>query len=166
MNKIDIYEDFGLINEFKAKTLRANPDSEETKEIIDNMIFSDKYRDFYDYTPLLERIGNIAIRIDQDDYQGDSWILYKEGNKYGYLNFGWGSCSGCDALQDCSNIFEVYELAKELESNTIWFDNDKEALDYFNSDARKMDYSWHYNEYKGFIIGTINLLKENTNENN
>ena len=53
-----------------------------------------------DYTSILNQFGYIVIKVDDDDYQGDSRVLY-EGYKdeVGYLQFGWGSCSGCDALQ-------------------------------------------------------------------
>jgi len=62
---------------------------------------------WYDYTPLISYFGHIILRVDDTDYQGDSRVLYEEGERYGYLNFGWGSCSGCDSLQACDTASEV-----------------------------------------------------------
>jgi hypothetical protein len=51
----------------------------------------------YDYDPLLESFGyEILLKIDDDDYQGDSRLLFKDGKQYGLLIFGWGSCSAGD----------------------------------------------------------------------
>ena len=75
----------------------------------------------FDYTPMLEQFGEILIRVDDNDYQGDSYLIYKKENSYGYLRFGWGSCSGCDALQACDTIQEVQELMDTLYNDIIWF---------------------------------------------
>lgn len=75
-----------------------------------------------DYTPLLESIGRIVVRKDDDDYQGDTFVLLydPETNLYGYLVFGWGSCSGCDALQGCTTYQEVLDLRNLMASQVIW----------------------------------------------
>lgn len=55
-----------------------------------------------------------------DDYQGDSYYLLKDGDKFGILIFGWGSCSGCDALQGCYTFEEVVTLRDELWQSISW----------------------------------------------
>ena len=67
-----------------------------------------------DYQPIVDSFGNVLIQVDDADYQGDTRVLYEKDGKYGYLNFGWGSCSGCDALQACCNIEEIQELINSL----------------------------------------------------
>ena len=50
---------------------------------------------FGDYQPLLESFEyDILLQIDDNDYQGDSRLLFKDGDRFGILTFGWGSCSG------------------------------------------------------------------------
>lgn len=94
----------------------------------------------WDYNPMLEEFGNIIIKIDECGYQGDSFILYKNGDKYGFLMFGWGSCSGCDALQGCNNIKEVQELMDNLYNSIQWFDDLKSVKSYF--EIKDWDLSW------------------------
>ena len=43
---------------------------------------------WYDYQPMLEEFGEILVQVDEDDYQGDSYLLYKKDNQYGFLVFG------------------------------------------------------------------------------
>lgn len=82
---------------------------------------------FYDYTPIVESFGTVVVREDQDDYQGDSWVLYHDAaaDRFGYLCFGWGSCSGCDALQGCSSLAEVDELIASLHGQVQWKSRDE-----------------------------------------
>lgn len=74
----------------------------------------------YDYAPLLESLGTAVVRVDQEDYQGDSWVLFRDGDSFGYLQFGWGSCSGCDALQACGSYEELEELRRQLAASIRW----------------------------------------------
>lgn len=75
----------------------------------------------YDYDPLLLSYGyDIIIKVDDGSYQGDSFILYRHGSLYGVLVFGWGSCSGCDALQACETCDEVEQLRVQLHDKIKW----------------------------------------------
>jgi hypothetical protein len=120
--------------------------------------------DEYDYVPMLKEIGNIVLQVDEDDYQGDSWVLYDNDEKIGYLNFGWGSCSGCDALQACTTISEAQSLFDDLMSSVKWFGNIDEAIEYFESDARRMDYAWSYQDFRDFVHKSTAYLKEKKDE--
>lgn len=111
------------------------------------------------YQPILSELGEILIQVDDDDWQGDSRVLYKDGDRYGYLQFGWGSCSGCDALQACSTIKEIQELMDSLQSRIQWFDDAVEAYHYFNTHDWEGDYSWHDTEQKAFVQKVLELLE-------
>ena len=113
---------------------------------------------WYDYHPITNAFGMVVVQVDDNDYQGDSRILYDNNGKIGYLNFGWGSCSGCDALQACNSIDEVQELADELEDSIMWFDNAVQALNYFENHDWEGDYSWHEKEQHEFIEKCIKYL--------
>ena len=113
---------------------------------------------WYDYQPMLDAFGKIVIQVDDNDYSGDSRLLYDENGKIGVLIFGWGSCSGCDALQACCSIQEVQELCDTLQESIKWFDNKKQALEYFKSHDWQGDYSWHIRATKEFINKCIEYL--------
>ena len=105
----------------------------------------------FDYTPMLEQFGEILIKVDDDDYQGDSYLIYKKENYYGYLRFGWGSCSGCDALQACNTIQEVQELMDALYKSIIWFTSLAELKKYFANKDWALEFSWHIEYFKNFV---------------
>ena len=104
----------------------------------------------YDYSPMIEDFGDVLFQVDDDDWQGDSYILYGSMNKnsrFGFLNFGWGSCSGCDALKGCSTWEEVQELYEELRSQIKWFDSAEEAYKWFIEHDWEGDYSTKEKEW-------------------
>ena len=109
------------------------------------------YISFGDYNPIIKSFGNVVVQVDDSDYQGDSRILYNEGGKIGYLKFGWGSCSGCDALQACNTYADVDQLIGELRDQVIWFDTPAECLAWFENHDWAGDYDWHSEETKSFI---------------
>lgn len=125
-------------------------------------VYQDSDYGWYDYQPMLKEFGKIVIQVD-DDYQGDSRVLYRKGRKFGHLQFGWGSCSGCDALQACSDMDEIQELMDDLQSRIIWFNSAKAALKYFQEHDWEGDYSWYAHEQKDYIEKVINYLQEAIN---
>lgn len=81
------------------------------------------------YHDLVESIGvEVLLSVDESDYQGDSWYLLKDGRRYGFLTFGWGSCSGCDAFEAARyNAAELTKVRDSLESGIHW-ESSKAAL--------------------------------------
>ena len=115
----------------------------------------------YDYSPMIEDFGDVLFQVDDDDWQGDSYILYGSMNKnsrFGFLNFGWGSCSVCDALKGCSTWEEVQELYEELRSQIKWFDSAEEAYKWFIEHDWEGDYSTK--EKKWFIKIATCILEQ------
>ena len=90
----------------------------------------------YDYRPLLESIGHeILVQVDEENYQGDSYLLFRrEDGAYGFLEFGWGSCSGCDALQATQSVKEIEELRDRLVASISWHPDAAAALAHLNAD--------------------------------
>lgn len=111
---------------------------------------SDSYMYFGDYQPIIDDFGDVLVQVDDDDYQGDTRVLLKKDNKYGLLNFGWGSCSGCDALKACNSYSDVQELINQLEADIEWFDTLQEAKNYILSQNREVSYFYHEAEWKDF----------------
>lgn len=121
-------------------------------------LYEDDCLGWYDYQPMLDAFGKIAVQVDDDDYQGDSRLLYDEDGRIGVLIFGWGSCSGCDALQACDSLEDVQELCNRLQESIKWFGDKEQALDYFKNHDWKGDYSWYQTETKEFISKCIEYL--------
>jgi len=82
--------------------------------------------------------------------KGDSWYLLKKEDLYGYLSFGWGSCSGCDALQRCSSFEEVAELYNKLKNSITWRTKEETAK-WFDEHDWEGDYCYYEEEFKEFL---------------
>ena len=104
----------------------------------------DKYL-YYGYGDLLESFGLEVIKSEVvGSYEGDYLNLFKDGNRYGYLMFGYGSCSGCDALEAINNDYEqVKELRDGLFESIRW-GTASELVEYLESDE-VMSW-WKYDE--------------------
>jgi hypothetical protein len=114
-----------------------------------------------DYAPLLESFGfNIPLKVDDDYFQGDSRLILKDGDRYGILIFGWGSCSGCDALQACNSMLEIDQLRTELLGQIQWFESKAACLEWVNKHKWDLDHSWHADETKRFIEQAKELLDQ------
>jgi hypothetical protein len=111
----------------------------------------DGYSTWCSYQPMVDSFGNVLIQVDDDDYQGDTRVLYEKGGKYGLLIFGWGSCSGCDRLQDCDSVEELQELIDDTEASIKWFDDLDEFQKWVMDRDWETQYSWHADGTKEFI---------------
>ena len=119
---------------------------------------NDEFSEMFYYEELLKCISaDIIDHEDEDAWQGDSWYLFKQDD-YGYLVFGWGSCSGCDALQGCENFDEVTDLLNRLHDSIIWKSRE-EMLEYFETKDWKLEYYGKNPEFKKFKARVIKHLK-------
>lgn len=125
-------------------------------------VYPDWKEDRYQgYDELLESLEyEILVKVDDEDWQGDSRLLLKDGDRYGILIFGWGSCSGCDALYGASSIEEVEELRNQLNDSIHWEPNKETLLAYMNYKDWELDFSFHQEETKQFIEEVKKLLGE------
>ena len=130
----------------------------EQRPIDVRKIYPNSDNEWADYQPMLEAFGTIIVQIDDDDYQGDTRVLYDNDGKIGHLVFGWGSCSGCDALQACTTYDELQELCDQLQESIIWFEDKKTALEWFVSHDWKGDYSWHSRETREYVNFVMEYL--------
>jgi hypothetical protein len=108
-----------------------------------------------DYQPMLAEFGEILVQVDDDGYQGDSRVLYRDGLRFGYLCFGWGSCSGCDALQACDTVQEVQELMDELRDSIKWFDSAADAMQWIETHDWAGDYAYS----EKFVTDALAVLR-------
>jgi hypothetical protein len=103
--------------------------------------------DLYDYEKLVTLYGlPVLYEWEEPYYQGDGvFILQGEDGRIGLMVYGFGSCSGCDALQACSTTQDVADLANEMFEGTRWFD-DKEAMRAFIDDPESKLNDWWMND--------------------
>jgi hypothetical protein len=105
----------------------------------------------YDYSPIINSFGQVVLQVDDDDYQGDTFALLSKDGSFGFLSFGWGSCSVCDALQGCESYEELGGLIAGLEHGIKWFDSLPTAQSYIGDDeARKGSYYYHADTWNSF----------------
>lgn len=112
------------------------------------------------YRDIISSFGfEILISKDENNYQGDSWYLLKDNARYGYLCFGWGSCSGCDALEACDTLAELDELRDKLLNSIIWKNSKQDMKDYFKTKWWDGEFYSDKDEFKDFLKETKTLLK-------
>lgn len=98
-----------------------------------------------EYEDIVSSFGNVLVEVNEDDYSGSSWVLLKaKDNRFGYLTYSWGSCSGCDALEACDSIEEREELHSELWNSITWNKSLDKLLDIVRAEIKK-DESWMQN---------------------
>ena len=89
------------------------------------------------------------------DYQGDYAVVVKRNDMFGFLVIGYGSCSGCDALEGCETQEEYDTLMLSVLSSISWGGKDfimKKVSNLFN------DNNW-YRHDEGFVDSITKLLK-------
>ena len=107
------------------------------------------------YNEIVEHIGNVVLSSRDHDYQGTSYYLLEKDSKYGYLEFGWGSCSGCDALEACENCNDLQSICDRLEESVKWFDSESEFLEWAKN-IRDWEGSFSWGDGVGNFIQKVN----------
>jgi hypothetical protein len=108
----------------------------------------------YSYEGMVDSFGVDVLLVEEsNDYQGDSFYLLKDAEgRYGYLSFGWGSCSGCDAFQaaQCEGGNALEELRDELWEDVKWFDSLDSLRGYLDENS-KLNWYGHDKFFKVFL---------------
>ncbi len=89
------------------------------------------------------------------DWSGDYAVVVKRNELLGFLVIGYGSCSGCDALEGCDTKEEYDALMLSVLSNISWG-----GPDFIRSKITNLfdDNNWYRND-AGFVDSIANLLK-------
>ena len=106
----------------------------------------------YGYIGIVQSFDvDIVLDTHDNDYQGDSYYILKDGDRYGLLIFGWGSCSGCDAYEAVYGYGDkprdregLYQLRDELWKDVKWFDDHVELYEYMATNDELLQ--WYGNE--------------------
>lgn len=94
------------------------------------------------YDGIVETQGEIIKDWTLGHYQGDYVYLLKNGDKYAFTVIGYGSCSGCDALEGCGNDEEFNELKDAIVSGIVWGAK-QDVYDYVNNQEANR---WYFHE--------------------
>ena len=75
------------------------------------------------YDEIVATQGEILKDWVIGDWQGDYVYLLKNNDWYSLVVVGYGSCSGCDALEGCENDEEFESLKQSILNNIRWGNN-------------------------------------------
>jgi hypothetical protein len=92
------------------------------------------------YDDVVGTFGEVLVHTDWGSYQGDSLYLIRKGERYGVLTFGWGSCSGCDALEAVDTQADLDALQDDLERGIRWFSRSQEVVEFLDGGGLKDSY--------------------------
>ena len=134
-----------------AKSLYPQEEQEQEQEW--------SYFSEYNYDPIINSFGEVVLRKTIGEYQGDTYAIVKKGDLLGYLAIGWGSCSGCDALQACSSHDDVARLIGHIASNVRW-GSAADLLHYFTTHDWEGDYIYHDEEFKEWKDEVVKWLEK------
>jgi len=114
----------------------------------------------YSYDELLESVNPLVkwtVIGDDYNYQGDYFYFGELEDKYYYVVIGYGSCSGCDALQGCGGYLELVDLRDDIKRSIREFDSLQDFEKWFEEHLEDQWYST--DEVNNFA----NLFKEKYN---
>jgi hypothetical protein len=108
------------------------------------------------YLSALEAYVEIVLEESDDDYQGDTYAVVKKKlswrKEFGYLTFGWGSCSGCDAWDDADgDPAKESQVITGILEGTQWFETLDELKQYITSQERELSYYYHRETWQKFL---------------
>jgi hypothetical protein len=101
----------------------------------------------YNYSELIDSFEyEILFEEEVGEYQGDYVFIFRHEGKFGYLIFGYGSCSGCDSLEAANSIEELESFRQELLRDIKWFDNAQELMEFIKEPPGFPSW-WEYEPY-------------------
>jgi hypothetical protein len=120
--------------------------------------FKREYSYVYDYDPIVTYLGETLVCADIGDYQGDIYLLLRTSNGYGFVVIGYGSCSGCDALQACKSYEDVDNLIDSIQASMKTFDTLADAqLHIANDDYHKFMFYRNESDWQKFRDACLSL---------
>lgn len=116
---------------------------------------SAEYHDLYESKGLTVELSDFF-----GSYQGDAAIvLSNDKGQYAVTVFGYGSCSGCDALQSCDTWQEVEAMSEAAVARLDWKESKsivfQEMYDKMLDDDRKGDWYMFDPDFKEWVNTTL-----------
>lgn len=95
--------------------------------------FSDEYSLYLEggYDGMIDSFRYVTLATARlGDCQGDALFFLRDGESYGFLSVGYGSCSGCDSLDGCGSREQVESLRASIHSDIAWQPSVSEAWEW------------------------------------
>lgn len=110
------------------------------------------------YDEMLSGVGAEVLAFEAiGDYQGDYFYLLKRGDEYAFLVLGYGSCSGCDALEACYDLSDKMELFSDIVTGIQWMTKKELRKELLDKDEKIHWYSSD-DDAKKFIKNCAGML--------
>jgi hypothetical protein len=116
--------------------------------VLENKFAEDRWAS-YDYDELVSTFATIAESKMFGSYQGDIlYFLTNDKGEIGWLVVGYGSCTGCDALEAATSSYagggyeEVCALRDELERDVQWFSSIDALREWVDQRVSGNDWYW------------------------
>lgn len=135
------------------------------------MTMPDWVKDYPNYEDMVPSWGFEVVKLDVlGSYQGDITVLLADGERRGFVMIGYGSCSGCDALEaaspgwgDAEGWGPVVALSDELRASVKWFDS-ADALavwltEQVATEGKGSDWYWYDDEVKRTCLRYVERLR-------
>jgi hypothetical protein len=110
------------------------------------------------YYELVEKNADVLIEHTLGSYQGDMLFLLRNGDQFGFLVVGYGSCSGCDSLEACESQEAVDSLAERIYDGIKWFDSFDELKSYVLDDNKDLEWYAHEGGWPEFLEKVKNYV--------
>lgn len=128
-------------------------------------------KNYGDYEPMVRSWPYEVVSFDTcGSYQGDHVVLLADGDRRGFLMIGYGSCSGCDALEaakpweDDGDWTGVRQIEREQRESIHWESSGPELADWlsarFADEGKGTDWYWYDDEVKAVTRRYIVALRD------
>ena len=121
------------------------------------------YATIPEWEDLVQDLGpKVVAMSERNDYQGDYFVLLRDGNDWGWLVIGYGSCSGCDELEgewysalyhdhdhDKSPSEAMNDLVERLRREVRW--GTAQEIETYLRDAAFYPQNWWASDAANFI---------------
>lgn len=94
----------------------------------------------------------IILEEGGDDWQGTMYVLLSDGDRYGFVDIGYGSCSYCDALQGAMDEgpAAVERLHESTRESVQWQDTLEDFWQWWQDRDWETQWFTHSREWQTF----------------
>lgn len=118
-----------------------------------------RIKERYWWNKLLTTFPVEILVHEADPVEAADLVLWRsvEG-PYGFVSFGYGSCSQCDELEACSTYAEVAKVRKEMWERVHWEDNACNMFSWMYARDWKLQWYGHVPHAGKFITRSAEIL--------
>ncbi len=108
------------------------------------------YSGNHSYEGILDEVSeNILLVVTDGYYQGESYALVHKEGRFGVVEWSYGSCAHCDAIEACETVEEFEEVYEDMVGRIKW-DTLTRTLLYIEEHDWEGQAGYHYDALKVF----------------